>query len=116
MKKIIILIPVYNDWDSVKKLILEISHQVSIIKEYLFKIIIVNDGSTLPKPNLNIPQKCYVPEGEPSPCRSDQTCSLTVSGYRCSKSMDDGGAIDMDGNFRSPARLKKEGKINSRHE
>lgn len=57
MKKIIILIPVYNDWDSVKKLILEISHQVSIIKEYLFKIIIVNDGSTLPKPNLNIPQK-----------------------------------------------------------
>ena len=51
------MIPVYNDWDSVKKLILEISHQVSIIKEYLFKIIIVNDGSTLPKPNLNIPQK-----------------------------------------------------------
>ena len=45
MKKIIILIPVFNDWKSLDKLI----EEIRIIAKYYddkFSIIIVNDGST----------------------------------------------------------------------
>ena len=45
MKKIIILIPVFNDWKSLDKLI----EEIRIIANYYddkFSIIIVNDGST----------------------------------------------------------------------
>ena len=43
--KIIILIPVYNDWKSVSKLLDEINSQVTELKDD-FSIIIVNDAST----------------------------------------------------------------------
>ena len=56
MKKIIILIPVYNDWDSLNKLILQISSQIEKLKEYQFKLIIINDGSTISKPKINFPK------------------------------------------------------------
>ena len=56
MKKIIILIPVFNDWDSLEKLIIEISHQIEKLKNYQIKLIIVNDGSTIPKPKINVPK------------------------------------------------------------
>ena len=56
MKKIIILIPVYNDWESLKKLILEISNQIENLKKYQFQLIIVNDGSSNLKPDINIPK------------------------------------------------------------
>lgn len=46
MKKIIILIPVFNDWDSLKKLINEISKTIEKLKNFSFKCIIVNDAST----------------------------------------------------------------------
>ena len=45
MKKIKILIPVYNDWKSVFKLIENINSEVSKL-EGEFSVIIVNDGST----------------------------------------------------------------------
>ena len=43
MKKFIILIPVYNDWQSVFKLIQNIDLQLN---DELVEIIIVNDAST----------------------------------------------------------------------
>ena len=45
MSKIKILIPVYNDWQSVFKLIENINLEVSKLKG-VFSVIIVNDGST----------------------------------------------------------------------
>ena len=56
MKKIIILIPVFNDWPSLKKLIHEISLQINSIKNYKFSMIIINDGSTTTQPEIKKPQ------------------------------------------------------------
>ena len=56
MKKIIILIPVYNDWESLRALIAETSSQIKNLKEYSFNYIIVNDGSTLARPNIKVPE------------------------------------------------------------
>jgi len=51
--KIKILIPVYNDWLSVSKLLENINLEISKI-DHEFSAIIINDGSTEPKPqNLN---------------------------------------------------------------
>ena len=44
MKKITILIPVYNDWQSTSKLLEDINLNVKGLKE--FSVIIVNDAST----------------------------------------------------------------------
>ena len=52
MKKILILIPVYNDWDSLKKLINEISKNILDQNDFLFKCLIINDASTLEQPKL----------------------------------------------------------------
>ena len=59
MKKIIILIPVFNDWDSLKKLINEIELKIKKLKEYQFRFVIINDGSTIPQPKINKPQDVY---------------------------------------------------------
>ena len=56
MKRIIILIPVFNDWPSLKKLIYEISLQIDSINGYKFSMIIVNDGSTLTQPEIKKPK------------------------------------------------------------
>ena len=53
MKKIKILIPVYNDWQSVFKLLEDISFQVSTLNDK-FSIIIVNDASTENRPEHSI--------------------------------------------------------------
>ena len=50
MKKIKILIPVYNDWQSVSKLIDEIN-KLSIDPEFQISIIIVNDASNHDRQN-----------------------------------------------------------------
>ncbi len=49
--KIIILIPVYNDWQSVVKLLENINSEVSSLS-HDFSIIIVNDASTENKPEI----------------------------------------------------------------
>lgn len=56
MKDITILIPVYNDWESLKKLILEIDESIKEIKNFSFKCIIVNDASTIEQPKLFKPK------------------------------------------------------------
>ena len=45
MKKIIILIPVFNDWNSLFKLLEKINFEILNL-EYKFSIIIINDAST----------------------------------------------------------------------
>ena len=52
MKKILILIPVYNDWDSLKKLINEINKNIKDQNGFIFKCLIINDASTLEQPKL----------------------------------------------------------------
>ena len=52
MKKIIILIPVYNDWESLKKLIVEISENIKLFNDISFECLIVNDASPTKPSNL----------------------------------------------------------------
>ncbi len=56
MKKFLIIIPVYNDWESLKKLLNQIDET---IKEYNFlevQCIIVNDASNLKEPKIIKPK------------------------------------------------------------
>ena len=52
MNKITILIPVYNDWQSVVKLIEDINSQVSTLSDE-FSIIIINDASIENRPEFS---------------------------------------------------------------
>ena len=52
MKKIIILIPVFNDWDSLTKLINEINENIKDYKNINFECIVVNDASSINQPEL----------------------------------------------------------------
>ena len=57
MRKIIILIPVYNDWGSLKKLVEEINENIKIFNDISFECLIVNDASTSQIPEINKPSK-----------------------------------------------------------
>ena len=57
MKKIIILIPVYNDWESLKKLIKEINEIIKDFNDINFECLIVNDCSTIQAPEIIKPNK-----------------------------------------------------------
>ena len=52
MRKIKVLIPVYNDWQSVFKLLENIDSQVSTLNDE-FSVIIVNDASTESRPEFS---------------------------------------------------------------
>ena len=52
MKKIIILIPIFNDWQSVFKLLENINTEVSSLEDE-FSIIIVNDASSEARPEIS---------------------------------------------------------------
>ena len=47
MKKIIILIPLYNDWESLNKLLSEINENIKSFSDINFECLIVNDASTI---------------------------------------------------------------------
>ena len=53
--KIIILIPVYNDWESLKKLLSEINDNLESFSDINFECLIVNDASTIQPPELKKP-------------------------------------------------------------
>ena len=55
MKKFKILIPIYNDWNSLEKLLNEINNNIKDIKEAQFDCIIVDDYSKLKNPKIKIP-------------------------------------------------------------
>jgi hypothetical protein len=52
MKKIIILIPVFNDWESFVKLMNEINENVKSYKNINFECVVVNDASTINQSKL----------------------------------------------------------------
>ena len=56
MKKIVFLMPVYNDWDSLSKLLNEINSVIQNITDYKFECIIVNDASLKKAPEIKKPQ------------------------------------------------------------
>ena len=52
MKKIIIIIPVFNDWESLEKLILEIDKIIYKLKNVTIECLIINDASTKNQPQI----------------------------------------------------------------
>ena len=59
MKKIIILISVYNDWESLNKLLSEINQNIKSFSEINFECLIVNDASTVQPPELKKPSNFW---------------------------------------------------------
>ena len=57
MKKIIILIPVYNDWASLQKLLKEIDNNIQDFKKITFECVIIDDASTIKQPEISKPKK-----------------------------------------------------------
>ena len=57
MKKIIILIPVFNDWESLKKLLIEIENNIKKFPDLIIQCFVVNDASTIAKPEFKKPEK-----------------------------------------------------------
>ena len=56
MKKIIIIIPIFNDWDSLKQLLLEIDQVIKEIEGVLVDCLVINDASTMKTPEINRPK------------------------------------------------------------
>ena len=56
MKKIKILIPVYNDWETLIKLFDEINKVIEDIENVEFDCMIVNDASTTKPPDIKVPK------------------------------------------------------------
>ena len=56
MKRFKILIPVYNDWDSLIKLLDEIDKNIADIENAKFDCMIVNDASTVTLPEIKVPK------------------------------------------------------------
>ena len=59
MKKIIILIPVYNDWESLNKLLSEINENIKSFSDINFECLIVNDASTIQSSELKKPSNFF---------------------------------------------------------
>ena len=55
MKKFTILIPVYNDWESLKKLLSNINDNIKNMSDVEFNCIIINDSSTTNRSEIKIP-------------------------------------------------------------
>jgi len=55
MKKFTILIPVYNDWESLNKLLSNINDKIKSFLNTEFKCVIINDSSTIKNPEIKIP-------------------------------------------------------------
>jgi len=55
MRKVIILIPVYNDWESLKKLFFEINQTINDLKNISFNCIVINDASSIVQPKISKP-------------------------------------------------------------
>ena len=55
MKKFTILIPIYNDWESLEKLLANINDNIKNIQEAKFNCVIVDDCSTVKSLEIKIP-------------------------------------------------------------
>ena len=56
MKNVVIIVPVYNDWKSLEKLIQEINKILSKFKKTSFSLLAINDGSSVKSPNYKLPE------------------------------------------------------------
>ncbi len=56
MKKIVLLMPIYNDWESLTKLLAKINIVINEIGNYEFSCIIVNDSSSIERPTIKKPE------------------------------------------------------------
>ncbi len=56
MKKFKIVIPVYNDWESLTKLLNEINKEVQGIAKVEFHCVVVDDASTIKPPEIKVPK------------------------------------------------------------
>ncbi len=56
MRKIIIIIPIFNDWESLKKLLLEINIVIAEIKNISFDCFVINDSSNIVQPKIIKPK------------------------------------------------------------
>ncbi len=54
MKRFVILIPVFNDWESLSKLLLEIDSSIKDISKARFDCVVINDASTIKAPKISI--------------------------------------------------------------
>ncbi len=59
MKKITILMPVYNDWESLRRVLNEINVCIEKIQDFQFNCIIINDASTVKKPKILKPKNFF---------------------------------------------------------
>ena len=59
MKKFIILIPIYNDWESLRKLLSNINDNIKDIPDTEFSCVIINDSSTTNSSDIKIPSNIY---------------------------------------------------------
>mgnify|MGYP001307736519 FL=1 len=55
VKRFTILIPIYNDWESLKKLLNNIDENIKDIQNAKFNCIVVNDCSTIKTPKIKVP-------------------------------------------------------------
>ena len=55
MKIFKILIPVFNDWESLSRLLNEIDKNIKNIKDSQFECLIINDASTNKNPGIKVP-------------------------------------------------------------
>ena len=55
VKKFTILIPIYNDWESLDELLINISKNIKNIESAKFNCVIINDCSTIKNPEIKIP-------------------------------------------------------------
>ena len=76
MKKIIILIPVFNDWESLKRLLNEINENIQDIKNVIFECFVVNDASTIEQPELIKPNNIGDASQIPGVSKADLTALL----------------------------------------
>ena len=56
MKKIIIIIPIFNDWDSLNQLLLEIDQVIKEIEGIFVDCLVINDASTIETPEISKPK------------------------------------------------------------
>ena len=55
VKKFTILIPIYNDWESLDELLINISKNIKNTESTKFNCVIINDCSTIKNPKIKIP-------------------------------------------------------------
>ncbi len=57
MKKFVILIPIFNDWESLNQLLIEINDNIKNIKQARFDCLVIDDCSAIKNKKINIPSQ-----------------------------------------------------------